>query len=1097
MAHQDWTDSDLWKGLVERGPQCEDLRHYLKGWLDDVELLLAKGGTAPLNFTLHDDEHSFRVAKRMVELLPSETLARLSDFELALLLSAAYLHDIGMNPRREIVSQVRDFLLSGEPGNLNGQEARELQRWLDETHPGTQPPILVGKPVTERVQQAEFLTAYFCRHRHNDWSEHFIVEKAKEFKRHPYATWVQDLIVLCKSHHYGLARLMDGAFDLRIAGSDGKLVNLRYLAAVLRTADVLEFDPERTPQVILAHRSPGPDSKVYWYKDHQISLLLEKGSWLIFLTARTGDAWTHRAVQDTGDAVDRELETCATIERQNGFLRGKRLEGENYYRWPWPARLACMTEPLPDTFVPIDGAFRPNSERILALLAGTQLYHTPLAGVRELLQNAFDAVKEQIASELLQDSNPLDEGVRQARSQLHRVRLSVEDLNGELWLNCTDTGVGMTRRVIERYLLVSGSQSRPEVLELRRECAARGFKLERSGEFGIGVLSYFMLADQAVIETRSAPDTELDQESHGWRFETEGLDSVGELRPLAGLNRGTSLRLRIKDSMRGLILDTSFVEFIDRLIVKSPCVFEIRHPKRVRSFGPGWAYQRVDLLQRALDQRFPEGSVVDGISDPKKQKDAEVRKKELDEIRSIASSTMDLFGPIEQVLPNDIGSLRVHLPYFNLKDGPSLIFFKIIDDLIHPLRHENADEDQIELGKDGATIVRESWRGFSISTDPIDSDSPRYRGNEHRSIFSTDLPVIVELDIVDEATISIDRNSLVLDSGKDVREVVKEACLLLLKNFARHHKSSPYTEAAIALLRETEFELPADLMELSGNHWIFPANSKEDIFVWRPVAFPAVLNLDGPSRGDRLLNGPSGLGPSYRDEIRPFDFNSSAQIDPLGVLAPSRILLCKGRRKLRLALLCERGSGLPVDERLIAEFPEEWIRVIAIENDNEQTIYNRNSSLIRQAGRDAWQEFKALQFGERAGPERRPPDEWRAAVLSRVAQTNPEIASAFILYYCDRWGSEEWNSLKAANSESWLTTFNLAGLGSSRDFVGFWRLSDDNDGVLLRLSVDGATKLRGHVLPGGHMTLPIPNGRWWLDGANHDRGRSKKTGAKK
>ena len=102
----------------------------MKAWLDDVEILLAKGGTAPLNFTLHDDDHSFRVAKRMVELLPDETLGRLSDFELALLLSSAYLHDIGMNPRREIVGQVRDFLLSGESADLNVHEGRELQRWL-------------------------------------------------------------------------------------------------------------------------------------------------------------------------------------------------------------------------------------------------------------------------------------------------------------------------------------------------------------------------------------------------------------------------------------------------------------------------------------------------------------------------------------------------------------------------------------------------------------------------------------------------------------------------------------------------------------------------------------------------------------------------------------------------------------------------------------------------------------------------------------------------------------------------------------------------------------------------------------------------------
>jgi hypothetical protein len=44
----------------------------------------------------------------------------------------------------------------------------------------------------------------------------------------------------------------------------------------------------------------------------------------------------------------------------------------------------------------------------LELLAGTQLYGTPLAAIRELLQNAFDAVGERIARERLSQPDPVD-----------------------------------------------------------------------------------------------------------------------------------------------------------------------------------------------------------------------------------------------------------------------------------------------------------------------------------------------------------------------------------------------------------------------------------------------------------------------------------------------------------------------------------------------------------------------------------------------------------------------------------------------------------------------------------------------------------------
>ena len=54
--------------------------------------------------------------------------------------------------------------------------------------------------------------------------------------------------------------------------------------------------------------------------------------------------------------------------------------------------------PANDSYEYIDGAFRPDEARLLQLLSGEQLYGNPLVAVREeLLQNAFDAVREKIA----------------------------------------------------------------------------------------------------------------------------------------------------------------------------------------------------------------------------------------------------------------------------------------------------------------------------------------------------------------------------------------------------------------------------------------------------------------------------------------------------------------------------------------------------------------------------------------------------------------------------------------------------------------------------------------------------------------------------
>jgi hypothetical protein len=183
VAMLDWKDTLLWQRLESLGTAAESTRNYVHSWLTDVQILLSKAGTAPGDFTLHDDEHSFRVAQKMVELLPEDTASKLSDFEIGLLLKAAYLHDIGMNPNRAIVQQIREFLLTGNSGTGPQEEFVLLQHWLDQAHPGAQPPIAPDDSIIERLSRAEFLTAYFCRHRHNDWSGNYIWALGSETKQ--------------------------------------------------------------------------------------------------------------------------------------------------------------------------------------------------------------------------------------------------------------------------------------------------------------------------------------------------------------------------------------------------------------------------------------------------------------------------------------------------------------------------------------------------------------------------------------------------------------------------------------------------------------------------------------------------------------------------------------------------------------------------------------------------------------------------------------------------------------------------------------------------------------------------------------------------
>jgi len=261
----------------------------------------------------------------------------------------------------------------------------------------------------------------------------------------------------------------------------------------------------------------------------------------------------------------------------------------------------------------IDGAFRPNTKRLLDLLGGSSLYRSPYAAIRELLQNALDAVREQIAREML-DANETGTASALRRGQHHLVRFTLEAKSGgTAWLHCSDTGSGMSREIIENSLLVSGKSVNRSYLALKIDCEDMGVPLERTGRFGIGVLSLSMLSHHWIFRTRRS--ALCGDDPHGWEFETRGVGSFGELRPYSGREHGTtvSLELQNNDSIASEgqldlkwtsgLLSNAFLDearhvtgvglllFIKSIAIKLPCNVEVVVPGyRSLLIEAGWAY---------------------------------------------------------------------------------------------------------------------------------------------------------------------------------------------------------------------------------------------------------------------------------------------------------------------------------------------------------------------------------------------------------------------------------------------------------------------------------------------------------------------------
>lgn len=313
------------------------MRTTLNECMPQIQKVLAQGQTSPSDFTLHDSGHAFRVARRMAEIVPPDVIPKLSTYDSALLLLSAYLHDIGMTPEQRKVTLHYQYLLTGDPQELSHDETKEFQKWLDDEGRGIVPPLSQERSTVATLRLSKELITYYCRHRHNDWSEEWTRGHLASYQMGTYVDWIDDLVGLCRSHHYGYHELVKEKFNPKLVGTPARVVHLRYLACVLRIADILEFDPERTPDVILGHRDISPGSLIYWWKDHRVSMKQE-GDRLV-MSARPPRAYIHRAIEVTADQIDEELRLCRTLADETHFEKCPGLIEDLPHRWGLVASL--------------------------------------------------------------------------------------------------------------------------------------------------------------------------------------------------------------------------------------------------------------------------------------------------------------------------------------------------------------------------------------------------------------------------------------------------------------------------------------------------------------------------------------------------------------------------------------------------------------------------------------------------------------------------------------------------------------------------------------------------------------------------------------
>ncbi|WP_030542918.1 caspase family protein [Streptomyces albus] len=189
--------------------------------------------------------------------------------------------------------------------------------------------------------------------------------------------------------------------------------------------------------------------------------------------------------------------------------------------------------------------FRLAEDEIRPLLMGTQLYGDPMLAVRELYQNALDACR-----------------YREMRVRYGRKRRSGHsddwqprivfrqgvDEEGRPYIECEDNGSGMTREKLTSMFARAGRryEQDPDFVQERRNWRRAGLDdVHLNSRFGIGVFSYFMLAEE--VEVRTCPVNEYGEPDYREQFRADIQSGSGllQIRPEAGAPRYGGTRVRL------------------------------------------------------------------------------------------------------------------------------------------------------------------------------------------------------------------------------------------------------------------------------------------------------------------------------------------------------------------------------------------------------------------------------------------------------------------------------------------------------------------------------------------------------------------------
>ena len=508
-------------------------------------------------YTLHDIAHVNAMLGIAWWLIPDRTKKQMTSVDWLLICLSIYLHDLGMVTTKEEFENkgenqdFKQFLLKLEADD-KGKDYRER---INKLSPGEKDQFLFQEYI--RLHHAQRIGSWILG-KSNPSSKSTLGRALAEIQSLLESLPVRfkaDLAKVCESHHLADLNNTDKYPLFETYGqAEQESANVQYAAIILRTADLLHVTKERTPSVMFKLLNVSDPLGIMEWEKQMGTFSVSKSkrkidlndpeSLLIIIKADFED---ERPFFSLGEYVS--YSDVQIKQSQQWIEKSKLNEDGKEYLFPW---VGVKGDIRVAGNIPTPLKFELDRGRLLDLLVGHTLYNDPTVVVRELLQNAIDAVRYQYYLESKDSPDAI----------MGEVRVKWDENTRKLTI--WDNGTGMDKFVIDNHLMKVGSSyySTSEFLDKNE-----GFN--SISRFGIGILSCFMVSDDVEIITF--------KDNQGYRLRMTSVHSnylLKKLKKSSDLlkdlkSHGTKVQLTLRPSLD--LEEKSILDIIKYWIILPDC----------------------------------------------------------------------------------------------------------------------------------------------------------------------------------------------------------------------------------------------------------------------------------------------------------------------------------------------------------------------------------------------------------------------------------------------------------------------------------------------------------------------------------------------